>query len=133
MLSIFPELFTYGLFAPLILRIVLGGYFVLLGIRRVKEDSAGYSALWGNTKIGSKPLAPILAKIQITIGIMIFIGLYTQVIVIVAIAFMLAEWFRRSAMGKLSFQELWNTLLIVAICAALLILGAGLLAFDLPL
>ena len=134
MLSTFPELFTYALVAPFVLRIVLGGYFILQGARRRKaDDGLAWDALWVNVKIGSLPVAPILAKIQIVIGVLLFIGLYTQIATILAIIFVGLEWRKRTKSSRLSFQELWMTIMVAAIAVSLLFLGAGFLAFDLPL
>jgi len=133
MLSVFPDLFTYGLVAPFILRISIGAFFVLLGIRRLKNDAPAWDILWTDIKIGSLPLGPIFAKVQILIGIFLFIGLYTQVVALLAIVFIWGEAFRKNKRVHLSFQELWMTLLLSAICVSFLFLGAGFLAFDLPL
>lgn len=134
MLSIFPELFTYSLIAPFILRIALGGYFILQGARRRKAgDDPAWDALWYNAKIGSLPTVPVLAKIQIIIGILLFVGLYTQVAAILATIFIGIEWRKRSQAAPLSFQEQWTLTLAAAIAVSLLFLGAGVLAFDLPL
>lgn len=134
MLSIFPELFTYSLIAPFILRIALGGYFILQGAHRRKAgDDPAWDALWNNAKIGSLPTAPVLAKIQIIIGVLLFVGLYTQVAAILAIIFVGIEWRKQSQTAPLPFQELRVTVLAGAIGVSLLFLGAGFLAFDLPL
>jgi uncharacterized membrane protein YphA (DoxX/SURF4 family) len=133
MLSTFPELFTYGLIAPFVLRVALGIFFVLQGIRRRKQDIISWNNLWNGVKIGSLQVGPILAKIQIVLGIFLFVGLYTQISAILAVIFMAVEWFKRHKVSSLSFAEIWMSVFIITIAASLLFLGAGLLAFDLPL
>lgn len=133
MLSTFPELFTYGLIAPFILRIAVGAFFVLMGLRRRKQNAAEWDTLWGGKKVGSLLLSPILAKIQIVIGIFIFVGLYTQISAILSIIFLAVEWYKRRKAGHLYFSEMWNYVFMMVIAVSLLFLGAGLLAFDLPL
>lgn len=133
MLSVFPELFTYALVAPFILRITLGGYFLLLGLRRHKEDAFTWNSLWNNKSIGSLPIAPALAKAQIIIGLFLIVGLYTQIATLVALVFIWLEWFKRYRTAKPNFQELWSTIFVTAISLSLLFIGAGFLAFDLPL
>ncbi len=136
MLSTFPELFTYALLAPFILRIVLGGFFIFQGIRRHKQDSqesTAWANFWGNKKIGSLSIAPILTKVQIVLGIFLFVGLYTQISAILAIVFVLVEAYKRNSNARLSFQEVWMLIFTIAMAKSLLFLGAGLLAFDLPL
>ena len=133
MLSTFPELFTYALVAPFILRIVLGGFFVFQGIRRHKQDSTSWNTLWGDMKIGSLHVAPILVKIQIVIGILLFVGLYTQISAILAIIFIVVELYKRNNFARLNSQEVWSGIFMVSVALSLLFLGAGLLAFDYPL
>ncbi len=134
MLSIFPDLFTYSLIAPFVLRIALGSFFVLQGIRRHKEDSMGWNALWVNKKLGTYTVAAILAKIQIIIGVLLFVGLFTQVAGILALLFVWVEWFKKRTNGTtIPFQELWLAVLVTVIGLSLLFLGAGSLAIDLPL
>lgn len=133
MLSIFPELFTYGIVAPFILRIAIGGFFIWQGIRRRKEEMTSWDALWVGKKIGSLPPSPILAKTQIVIGIFLLVGLYTQVAAILAGIFIWVEFRKKSQTARPSFQELWMNIIMTAVLVSLLFLGAGILAFDLPL
>jgi uncharacterized membrane protein YphA (DoxX/SURF4 family) len=133
MLSVFPELFTYGIVAPFLLRVVLGGFFIWQGVRRRREEMAGWDALWAGKKIGSLALSPILAKVQIVIGVLLFVGLYTQVTAILAIAFIWTEFHKKSQTTRPAFQEIWFNVLVTTVAVSLLFLGAGIIAFDLPL
>lgn len=143
MLSIFPNLFTYSLFAPFVLRLALGSFFILQGLRRIRQDAPAWNSIWGSqlgdavkTENGSAvpwTLASVLARLQILIGVFIFIGLFTQVTALVAIAFVWVEWFKRARTNPHTFSELWGIIFVTAICIGLLFLGAGFLAFDLPL
>jgi uncharacterized membrane protein YphA (DoxX/SURF4 family) len=133
MLSLFPSLFTYGLFAPLIIRLAIGIYFTFIGFRHYREEAASWATLWNNRKIGQIALSSLLAKLQIVIGIMLTIGLYTQAVAIAAIVFVWVEWAVKSRASRPSTAELWTNIFISAMCVSLLFLGAGFLAFDLPL
>jgi uncharacterized membrane protein YphA (DoxX/SURF4 family) len=137
MLSIFPELFTYGLVAPFILRVALGSYFIVQGLRRHKQDTGVWENLWSHNgmpiKIGSLKVAPVLVKIQIVLGVLLFVGLYTQVATIFALVFVGAEVFMKHKQSPLSFNEKWFAVLVGALALSLLFLGAGFLAIDLPL
>lgn len=133
MLSVFPNLFTYGLAAPLIIRLTLGAYFILQGMRRHKEDREAWDALWDKKKLGPRQVSDYLSRIQMVIGIFLVIGLYTQVAAILAILFAWAEWYKRTKQSGLSFQEIWIMTFVTATGFSLLFLGAGFLAFDLPL
>lgn len=134
MLSIFPELFTYSLIAPFILRVVLGAYFLYTGIRHHKEDAAVWNSVWNDKKIGSWTVGSILAKVQIIIGVLFILGLWTQLAAIASIAFNKAEWYKRHKFTwTTTGTDLWLKIFISAASLALLFLGAGFLAADLPL
>jgi len=133
MLSIFPELFTYGIVAPFILRVAIGGFFIWQGVRRRKEEMTSWDTLWVGKKIGSLPLSPILAKVQIVIGIFLFVGLYTQIAAILAGIFVWVEFHKKSKTARPTFVEFWMNIIVTAVLVSLLFLGAGILAFDLPL
>lgn len=133
MLSVFPELLTYSLIAPFVLRIALGCYFIAQGIRRRNAVIKSRNASRNDAKPDSPRVEPILTKIQIVIGIFLFAGLYTQVAAILAILFVWFDSRAKSKIAKLSFEELWAALFATATGISLLFLGAGFLAFDLPL
>ncbi|HLP44120.1 MAG TPA: DoxX family membrane protein [Candidatus Nanoarchaeia archaeon] len=133
MLSIFPELFTYSLFAPFILRLVLGAYFMYTGIRHHKEDAALWNTVWNDKKIGSWTVGSILAKVQIAIGVLLILGLWTQIAAILVIVFNKVEWYKRHKFNTEPIAALWPKIFISAIAFSLLFLGAGFLAADLPL
>lgn len=133
MLSIFPGLFTYAIVAPFILRVALGGFFIWQGVRRRKEEMASWDNLWSGKKIGSLPLSPILAKIQIVIGVFLLFGLYTQIATLLAIIFIWLEFKKKAEVFKPTFQEMWAAVFMTVIAVSLLFLGAGIFAFDLPL
>jgi len=137
MLSIFPELFTYALVAPFVLRVALGSYFIVQGLRRHKQDTMVWENLWSKNgapiKIGSLKVAPVLVKIQIVLGVLLFVGLYTQVAAILVLIFAGAEIFMKHKQSPLTFNEKWFTVIVGAMSLSLLFLGAGFLAIDLPL
>ena len=133
MLSVFPELFTYWLIAPFILRIVLGAYFLYTGIRHHNIDSETWNMVWNNKKIGSQAVGSILAKVQIGLGVLFVIGLWTQIIAIIAITLNKIEWYKRHKFTWNTSPDIWPKIFISAICLALLFLGAGFFAVDLPL
>lgn len=133
MLSTFPELFTFGLIAPFILRVALGYFFIFQGLRRHKQEAMTWDTLWGGAHIGSLKVAPILQKIQVVLGVFILIGLYTQISAILVVVFLLVEWYKKFGFSRPHFNDVWPALFPVAIALSLLFLGAGLLAFDLPL
>lgn len=133
MLSLFPEFFTYSLIAPFILRIALGGYFISRGIRQHREDSSAWNSLWGTFKIKDWSLGTIVAKIEIVIGGLLFIGLFTQAAALATIVFVAIEWYKKHKFDRAPFADVWSSLFVICIAIAILFLGAGFMAFDLPL
>src|SRR3989344_7983504 len=117
MLSIFPDLLTFGLFAPFIIRVALGFYFI--GTAFAAAQSAykkkDYSiATWAHLKTGGIG------------GILVFTGFLTQIGALLLILRLLNDLYRHPATRVLS-------LLLLAMAASLLVSGAGFFAFDLPL
>ncbi len=133
MLSLFPNLFTYSLVAPFIIRIVLGAFFLYYGIRHHKEEAAAWNSVWNDKKIGSWTVGSILAKVEIVIGVLLVLGLWTQAAAILVIVFNKVEWYKKHGMGWSPVPEVWTKIFISAMGLALLFLGAGFLATDLPL
>jgi uncharacterized membrane protein YphA (DoxX/SURF4 family) len=106
MLNIFPDLLAWGLLAPFLLRVVLGGMFFFDGVRALRACMYPKGAL------------------QTTTGVLLVIGLFTQIAALAALAFSVHTlWKRRSR----------TALLACAISLSLLVSGAGAFAFDLPL
>ena len=108
-LSLFPNLFTYQLIGIFILRIALGLTFIRQGYRIAKAID------WA----------------MIVIGIMLLIGLYTQIVAVVAALMMLSLVVKE--IRQRQFDNLNYHLLVLAISLAFLTLGAGAFAIDLPL
>jgi len=127
MLSIFPSLLTYGLLAPLILRVVLGLVFIHTGYHKLASKSVD------GTNKPPRALVQSVALIQIITGLALFVGLYTQIAALVVI--LLTIWFLIIKLqGKNpSGYPVHIILIILAIAFSLLFSGAGFLAFDLPL
>ncbi len=98
MLSIFPALLNYSFIAPFILRLTLGGILIY------------------QTEKNFRGLVGALA------GLLILLGLYTQVAAMVVIVTTLV-----------SQQSKEQRILMIAIALSLLLSGAGFKAFDLPL
>lgn len=133
MLMTFPGLLTYVLLAPFILRVALGGYLILGGLRKLREEKLAWNSIVPNLKIGKYDLATVLAYIQVIVGIFVVIGLFTQIAVIITLIYVWFEWYRKSRNMSLAFSELWITVFVTVISISLLFTGAGFLAFDLPL
>lgn len=134
MLNPFPELLTYGLMAPFILRLVVGYLFMNLGYLKLTSEKGRWLSSVSSLRL--KPaefFVKIFALMEIIGGAMLFIGLYTQVAAL-ALAFLtFSELYVEYKEESLLKRNLVFYLLLFAICLSLLFSGAGFLAFDLPL
>ena len=132
--NIFPDLFTYSLIAPFILRVALGFIFLNLGILKLKKEKLGWiSSL---NILGIKPagfFVVILGLVELAGGLLLIAGAYTQAIAlilgVISICEMLIEYKEESILKR----DFVFYLLLSAICISLLLTGAGLYAIDIPL
>ncbi|MEK7552866.1 MAG: hypothetical protein AAB505_02035 [Patescibacteria group bacterium] len=109
MLSIFPTLLDYWLVAPVILRVALG-LSLIYEVRTVRKVDV------------------VIPLIKVCGGIFLLLGLYTQLAALIsAIIFLYELWGRRDPAGN-DYRRLK-----LAVAVALLFLGPGFLAIDLPL
>ncbi|MBI2100156.1 MAG: hypothetical protein HYT48_02335 [Candidatus Vogelbacteria bacterium] len=105
LLSVWPTLFNYSFFAPLLLRVVLGVVLVVISFKADK----------------------IMRMIWVAGGPLLILGLFTQVVAaILALGTLVA--IARSPRADWPFH-----ILILAVLLALLTLGPGTYALDLPL
>ncbi len=120
MLSIFPSLYQYEMFAPLLLRVVLALVFIHWAY-------VGYKGQQSSSREKSLTVVEGLA------GILLFIGLWTQV----ATLFIIIDLIIR-IIGKIKDRALLTNginyyLILIVIAISILFLGAGVLAFDMPI
>ena len=114
MLSIFPDLLTFGLLAPFIIRLTLGIYFIYLVVLVIKEEHA-------HTFFELVRVVPAGVG-----GLLVLVGVYTQIGAIILVLWSLAEAIRAPKSRPIS-------LFTLAMSLSLLFSGAGFFAFDLPL
>ena len=115
MVNVFPDLLTFGLLAPTIIRLFLGAYFVVWGLSALRKTNAIEST------VGKK----IIGGLGIVAGISVVIGFETQIGALMLAAFSL--YFGKHATDRLPY------ILLFGMAVSLLFSGAGFLAFDLPL
>jgi len=132
--NIFPQLFTYTLIAPFILRLVLGFIFLNLGSLKLSKERSGWIA--SLNILGIRPtgfFTGLLGIIEIIGGLLLIAGVYTQltalVLGVIALCELLIEYKEESILKR----DMVFYLLLTAICASLLLTGAGLFAVDVPL
>ncbi|MBI4120864.1 MAG: DoxX family membrane protein [Parcubacteria group bacterium] len=117
MLSVFPDLLSFAILAPFIIRIFLGGYFLLSGLYTLR-------GIYAKEKTFFLPACaiPIMSVIG---GALVLLGLYTQPAAILLA--LLSIYMARDSKNRITF------LLLTGMALSLLFTGAGAFAFDLPL
>ena len=119
MLNLFPITFL-AILAHALLRFIVGGIFIYLGYQHHKNTKA------------TIPVRAI-ALLEIVIGTLFIIGLFTQAAALLGIMFSLCGLFLREKLATLSLPSPLFFLLLLGASLSLFITGAGALAFDLPI
>ena len=132
--SVFPDFLTYGLLAPLILRLALGFIFINFGRLALTGERDRWLKLFDVIRLRpAKIFEKIFGFVEIVGGILLVIGLYTQVAALVFSIISLAELILEYREPVLLKNNIYFYILLFAISLSLIFLGAGFLAFDLPL
>ena len=132
--NLFPELFSYTLFAPIILRVVVGLIFLNLGYLKLGKERAGWvSSLKILNVHPAGFFTGLLGLVEILGGLLLFVGAYTQLAALVLGLLALIELFIEYREESILKRDFVFYLLLAAICASLLLTGAGLYAIDIPL
>lgn len=134
MLNLFPDLLTYSMLGPFILRLVVGFIFLDLGILKFKSEKQRWIASFET--LGLRPadlFVPLYALLQIGGGLLFLLGLWTQVAALAFVIFtgieLYIEWDAREILKR----DIVFYLLIFAVSLSLLLTGAGAYALDIPL
>ncbi|MBX4189585.1 DoxX family protein [Candidatus Parcubacteria bacterium] len=134
MLNTFPSLLTYSLLAPFVLRVILGLIFLDLGILKLgKEKSRWVTSLEALHLRPAETLATLLGAIEIVGGIMLLVGIYTQVAALAFVILTGIELYLEWKDAVFIKRNLVFYLLLLAIALSLLLTGAGAYSFDIPL
>ena len=134
MLNTFPELLTFGLIGPFILRVVIGFVILNLGYLKLTKEKV----LWQESfeALGFKQkelLTRLFGIIEIVGGSTLILGLYTQVAALVFVVITFIELYIERKEEALLSRDVTFYLLMFAIALSLLFTGAGFFAFDIPL
>lgn len=126
MLSAFPQLFIYSLLAVAGLRILFGAWFIVYAYNTLftTETQGGKFSLW---------FKRINAGAAFLSGTLAVIGLFTQIAVLLGLLTLLLKWYLDLRSKTLTRQIFVFGFYIAIIGLALLFLGPGVPAFDLPL
>ncbi|MFA5022889.1 MAG: DoxX family membrane protein [Candidatus Paceibacterota bacterium] len=127
MLSLLPSLLDFASLAPIFLRAALGGTFLGYGLRELFKPKylpeAGLSA----------NLARIVGLWESLIGALLIVGLFTQIVALLAGLELLGYLFLRLKNKAKMPIPIDYLFVMLAVCISLMLLGPGLIAFDLPL
>jgi uncharacterized membrane protein YphA (DoxX/SURF4 family) len=96
----------------------------------------GYSTLFKKGSQDAKNLPPFekgIASLTLVVGLFTFIGLFTQIAILVGLFILLLKWYTDVKTKKIKKEIFIFGFYIIIIGLALLFLGPGILAIDLPL
>jgi uncharacterized membrane protein YphA (DoxX/SURF4 family) len=132
MLSLFPQILFLSPFAATLLRISAGVVFLMLAWNHCKQR-----AELGEVPfiiIGRGRWIPLLAStIETLAGIALVVGIYTQGVALVGALLALKSWVWHRRYPQFFPLSRTSSALLFVICLSLIVTGAGVLAFDLPL
>lgn len=134
MLNVFPDLLTYQMFAPFMLRVVLGLILVNLGFLKFSGEKVRWENSFETLNLRPKEiLVSIFGFIEIIGGIALIAGFYTQIAALVFAVITFIELYIEQRESSLLKRDFVFYLLLFVIALSLLFTGAGFFAFDLPL
>lgn len=134
MLNPFPELLTYSMLAPFILRVIVGLVFIDLGILIFKGEKQRWVISFKALQIPKPEIGvKILGVLEIVCGAIIFVGLYTQIGALILAVLTLIEGYLEYRDPSILKRSLLFYVMLCAILLSLLFSGAGAFAFDIPL
>lgn len=140
MLNPFPTLLNFSFFAPTILRVFIGVYFIHLGyIKYTKKEPARDHAIdllyfFNSLNIGpSIYYVKTLAIIEMIVGIFLCLGFFVQISSIITAIISFVFLIISLKQKDLRILKPAEYALLFAISLSLIFTGAGLFAIDLPL
>jgi len=137
MLTTFPSLLMYSFFVPMLLRVAVALFFAKLAIGHFKHKKDVANELARHFKFLSHEssiwLTGLLILAELGVGILLFVGAWTQIAAILAALGFLKMAYFSPRMPLYAPLARSTYFLLIVICLTLLITGAGAFAFDLPL
>ena len=134
MLNTFPDLLTYSQLGPFILRVVLGLIFIDLALLKFKAEKQRWIASFEALHIKPAPvLVSVFGALQLVGGVMLIVGLYTQVAALAFVILSGMEVYIEFKDARILKRDIVFYVLVLSIALSLLITGAGAYAFDIPL
>jgi putative oxidoreductase len=118
MLSLFPTLLSWQEVSPLIIRVVLGAVFLFWAYKALK----GFAGPSTNKKIA--------AIIELIVGVLLVIGLWTQAAAIVAAINLIIRLIERAQKKAFLTDGVNYYLILLVLSLSLIVTGAGIWAID---
>lgn len=133
-LNTFPNLLTFSMLSPFILRVVLGLIIINLGSLKLGKEQALWQELFELINIHpAKFFVKSLGYIEMIGGLILLVGAYTQLTSMVFAVLFFCEAVLEYRQPNLENRDLTFYVLVFSISLSLIFLGAGAFAFDLPL
>jgi putative oxidoreductase len=130
MVNPFPILLDFGLLAPLLIRVIAGYFALRNGWHGIRTYQARKKNVTAEQPKNFAVLSVLLSKLEFLGGILLILGLFTQidalVLGLVIVIRLLGDTKLGTTRGDADF-------LLFAMYVSLVLSGAGLFALDLPL
>jgi uncharacterized membrane protein YphA (DoxX/SURF4 family) len=129
----YPGLFSYGILAPTILRIVAG--FIFLSFAYRAFISRKERSVFAHVRKGAyeKFLLWVRIVIEFFGGLLLLFGLFTQLAAMILSLVTLVAIAVKARNPRLLRNGLGFFILLLVVLLSLIVLGPGIWAFDLPL
>ncbi len=133
MFSLFPEIMFLTPAAIALLRVVAGLYLIYIGYFFWNERAVVAQERF--PIIGRMPewLSILAATLQIGLGVLLVFGVWTQLVALLGAIIALKCFLFGKTYKKIIPLDAPASILLLIMCIALVVMGAGALAFDLPL
>ncbi len=133
-LNTFPDLLTFSMLSPFILRVVIGLIVINLGYLKLGKEHASWQKLLETIHVCPAGFfVKVIAYIEIIGGFMLLAGAYTQLASIVFSVLFFCEAVLEHREYSLEKRNFTFYVLMFSISLSLVFLGAGAFALDLPL
>ncbi len=133
-LSMFPDLLTFWLIAPFLLRITAGFIFIYFGYTKIWKERERRVSFFNKIGFGNGSIFFwIISLAELIGGILLVLGVFTQATAIMLSFIILGAIYTKIRQPDLLDNSLEFFILLFAVLLSLLFLGAGFWAIDLPL
>ncbi len=128
----FPDLLTYGFFAPTLLRFAAAALFAYLAYSHFHNKDA-IARINMPLVTGGMWVAWVAITVEIAVAAALFCGYYTQYAAILGIIGIIKQFVWRNSYPAFFMLPRTTSALLIVVLFSLLLTGAGALAFDLRL